>query len=425
MLRILNESLEVIGTIPNCTSISLSRRFCDVGSFEIQLLQSICPNFIKDGVYIRFRDFYGIISYFYQDDAYVTIKGYDLKGLLKQRVAFGNKSGAAETVIKAYVSENTEGNRAFPLFCVASDRATGDEISNEIAKAGERLDNVIKNICEAHKIGYDVFVSDGKLCFDVVEPKVKSATFWKRKNNIGAYEYTYDRLNEVNSVYRVLTPSGFKITAKKEGSSWTETCEGGTACFKNGSVYKIEEKLTIGATSSAAKHYFYARLTLGNEKAEIIASNVPPSEQEDSKGQLYMFLGFVDDDGNVLNNEVSERVVIASDDSFSGLLRKEGILSLSGDNDENAEALAQFLSDNAAQESIEAEILSFDGYKSEWNLGDFVNIKLEAFGEILTVSRQISEITEVFESGNHRLSLVFGSLREGILRKIAKGRLKL
>ncbi len=425
MLRILNESLEIIGTIITCTSISLSRRFCDVGSFEIQLPQSACPNFVKDGVYIRFRDFYGIISYVYQDNSYVTIKGYDLKGLLKQRVAFGSKSGAVETVIKEYVAENTEGNRAFPLFCVTEDQARGDEISNEISKTGDKLDNVIKSICEAHKIGYDVFVSGKELCFDVVEPKVKNVTFCKRKNNISTYEYTSDRLNEVNSVYRVLTPSGFKITAEKDGSSWKETCEGGTACFKNGLIYKIEDKLTIGATSGAAKHYFYARLSLSSEKAEIIASSVPPSTQEDSESQFYMFLGWVDDDGNVLNNEVSERIVIVSDDSVSGLLRKEGTLSLSGDNDENAEALTQYLSDNAAQESIEAEILSFDGYKSEWDLGDFVNIKLEAFGEVLTVSRQISEVTEVFESQNHRLSLVFGSPREGILRKIAKGRLKL
>ena len=419
MIRILDENLKVIETVITYTSISWTHRYTDVGSFEMQIPLAHCPVHLKDGVYIRHYDNYGIIRYIHQDNAYISVQGYDLKGLLSCRVAFGSKSGKLETVLKEYVSQNTQGNRSFPLFNIAEDKQSGEDITYNPEGAGERLDNLCKTICEQNGIGYKVYVKDENIYFDMTFPDIKDYTYSKRRNNISEYEYTKDNLDDINCAYQVLKPEGFKLSV--DGNKITVGT--GTACFNNGAVYSVEEEYANLYSSSGA-HYFYVSCRLSDERVSVFESSVKPSGKPDTSDMLYFYIGHVTD-GKIYDNEVSERIVrVIDNDSYVGHARKEGIIELSGNNDENAQSLDNYLNENKAVENIQASIFDPKNYKKEWQLGDYINVRLDVMGEALTVSRQVSEVTEVFESGNHTVSCVFGNVRESVLRKIIKGRMR-
>lgn len=423
MIRILDENLNVLETITAYTSASWTHRFTDVGSFEVHIPLEKCPALLNQAVYIKHYDNYGIISYLHQDNSYVSIKGYDLKGLLSYRMAFGSKSGKLETVTKEYVTENTQGKRAFPLFSVSEDKQTGDDVTYIIETPGERLDNLCKNLCEQYGIGYTIYVKDKQILFDTVSPTVRDYTYSKRRNNINSYEYTKDKLNDINCAYRVLTPSGFKMIPDEDDINGV-TIEPGVACYKDGYVAKITEEHRFGVLNTRP-YYFYVSYNPSTKNVTVnTSSTLTPEKMAASTSPLYFYIGCLTT-GVVSENNVSSRIIrVIDNDTLVGLERKEGIVSFGKNNAENAETLNKYLTENKEVENIQAGILDPSNYRKEWELGDYINIRIDVMGETLTVSRQVSEITEVFEPGNHTVSCVFGNVRESIIRKLMKGRLK-
>ena len=88
-----------------------------------------------------------------------------------------------------------------------------------------------------------------------------------------------------------------------------------------------------------------------------------------------------------------------------------------------SDKIREDLSGKADSETISADILSPEDYRMVWSLGDFVKIKISLFGQSLTVSRQITEIDEVYEPNNIKLTPVFGKQKDNIIRKLQKGRM--
>ena len=81
------------------------------------------------------------------------------------------------------------------------------------------------------------------------------------------------------------------------------------------------------------------------------------------------------------------------------------------------------MSGKNATETITADVLSLTDYQTVWNLGDYVKIKIYLFGQAMTVSRQITEIDEVYEPNNIKVTPVFGKQKDNIIRKLQKGRM--
>lgn len=99
-----------------------------------------------------------------------------------------------------------------------------------------------------------------------------------------------------------------------------------------------------------------------------------------------------------------------------GLERKETFTTF---NEEIEQNIADSFSD--AKESISAETLQSNLYNVDWFLGDFVQVIVSAFGETLSVKKQITEITEVYERGNVKIKPIFGEKQENIIKRIIKG----
>ncbi|MBP1580343.1 MAG: siphovirus ReqiPepy6 Gp37-like family protein, partial [Oscillospiraceae bacterium] len=191
------------GDICDCISLEYEKFFNGVGTFTAEV-----------PVNTRFRDKLEVNSVLMLDsgDALIvknikstlekiTLTGYDLNGLLCDRLTITDKEdgydtqdGASETIIKHFVSVNLadcelDPNRNLPRFGVAADKKRG--LSSDSAMP--RLENVQKlvtEICGAAKLGWRVSVNGNAandkpiFVFDVAEQVDRSANQSERNRVI-------------------------------------------------------------------------------------------------------------------------------------------------------------------------------------------------------------------------------------------------
>ena len=112
----------------------------------------------------------------------------------------------------------------------------------------------------------------------------------------------------------------------------------------------------------------------------------------------------------------------AEQTTATGFSRKE-ICMEATETEIPTEKIKEDMSGKNASETITADVLSLTDYQTVWNLGDYVKIKIYLFGQAMTVSRQITEIDEVYEPHNIKVTPVFGKQKDNIIRKLQKGRM--
>ena len=176
------------GDICDCISLEYEKYFNGVGTFTAEL-----------PINTRFRDRLEVNSVLMLDsgDALIvknikttldkiTLTGYDLNGLLCDRLTLTDKedgydtqAGASETIIKHFVHSNLvdctlDPNRNLPRFGIANDRGRGIADDNAMPRL-ENLQKLVTEICGPAKLGWRVSV-DGNagndkpiFVFDVAE----------------------------------------------------------------------------------------------------------------------------------------------------------------------------------------------------------------------------------------------------------------
>lgn len=119
--------------------------------------------------------------------------------------------------------------------------------------------------------------------------------------------------------------------------------------------------------------------------------------------------------------EESQYIEKVSETDYSGFLRREDYIEASGEELEDIQdrGLAH-LKEKAAAETIEAEANTKLKYKEDWDLGDYVTIKVDVLGETMVMEKQITEVTEVYEHSNVYAAPVFGNKKDNIIKKILK-----
>lgn len=182
------------GDICDCISLEYEKYFNGVGTFTAEL-----------PVNTRFRDKLEVNSVLMTDsgDALIvknikttldkiTLTGYDLNGLLCDRLTMTDKEdgydtqeGASETIIKHFVSANLadcelDTNRNLPRFGVAEDKARGILEDSAMPRL-QNVQELVTEICGAAKLGWRVSVNGNAandkpiFVFDVVEQVDRSA----------------------------------------------------------------------------------------------------------------------------------------------------------------------------------------------------------------------------------------------------------
>lgn len=113
-----------------------------------------------------------------------------------------------------------------------------------------------------------------------------------------------------------------------------------------------------------------------------------------------------------------------SDNYDNDVLRVEQYTDCSSDDvDEIDDAGLAFLEENKNKETIEGVVNSKYKYKEDWDLGDYVTLRIDTLGQTLFLDKQIVSVTETYEhSSGTTVSAVFGTVKDNIIKRLLKGR---
>ena len=419
MLRILDEDFKILETITEDISVEFVKVLNDYGTFTAQIPLAANPKEIQKNRILQHKHNYGVIRYIAQSDGYIVIQGHDLKSLLNQRCIQNSRSGISETVIKEYVAEALNGEgRNFHNFIISEDQGRGIGINYEI-KGFKMADDAIREICGKNDWGYDITVDNSTMIFDMCVPRYLNVIYSKRHENIKEYEYIYDALEERNAVMNYAKWEGLEIESNYTAA--TAVVKAGRGYFSNGEDFKIETDVTVSTYtqhSSSYTTYIYAQKSISNGFVNVTISSSP---LYNTSATLYSLIGTISSGGVV---RYGDRYTIIAFSPFgaSGVERREIATNYSGTYEEIEEACLAEITGTIA-ESVEAEILTTGDYRTKWNLGDFVKVCIRVMGGEITVTKQITQVTEIYEANSHKVVPVFGPIRETAFKKLARGRL--
>lgn len=193
-----------------CDSLSLEYEdfFCGVGTFTLELpVNTVFADKISENVllYCRDDDICFIVKNILEAVDKLTITGYTLNGLLRDRLTMPRETGVAgaegkdcisgstETCVKHFVDYNMISSddeaRNYPRLAVAEDMGRGlVEDSNLVGM--ECVDDIVRSMCESAGLGYRISLnidSDARgplLIFDVGERVDRTANQSERNRVI-------------------------------------------------------------------------------------------------------------------------------------------------------------------------------------------------------------------------------------------------
>lgn len=415
MLRIINsENLSIAETVTNYISVIFNLNFSESGDFTLTLPSDfVSENIIKNN-YILWKENLGTIKYISKTAENITVKGCDIKGLLKQRICRGEYSGRIETVMKNIVSENITGNRAFPCFFVAPDGESGEEA--EYISNGETINSALKTISEKYGVGWEIKLKENKLVFDVVFPSASEAYYTVRHGNISGCTYELNALSETNTLYNYATPKGLELKSETDGIY----LEKGSCYLSDGKTYyENAEKKKIFTPSPSTAYYYY----IEPDGEDVRINRYSVSQDRPTENMFY--LGFVSKYTNsdyasaaVTNAEHTGQLVFVNGENGekTGINRNEAYISELSPTDE----LLKSDKLEAATENATADIVTYGDYNTKWKLGDTVKIRLDVMGQTIIFEKNITAVQLIDEANNKRIIPTFGKTKS-ILKKLLGG----
>lgn len=227
-----------IGDCVSAISYTYRKKFYDVGEFTL-ILPSDCPAAATIGINTLLfadRTDWLIVRNVRREQSQYTITGYDLCGLLKDRItlygaeqdvgAYGYDvvQGSTETVAKHYITNNiaepTDPNRKVIGFTVAADQNRGLAEDTYMSRF-EFLSDLEEKVCKNGGIGYDITVDLAKnaMIFDVlpIVDKTESQSernrvvFAVERRNVLSLTHEFGATNSKNVFYA--TKSGGTLEA--------------------------------------------------------------------------------------------------------------------------------------------------------------------------------------------------------------------
>ena len=195
-----NGKFNCYDVIPKLESAIWTKRFYDVGSFELRVQN----NPLNVGDIIVHGQHAGIVCKTSEDLNTSMVYGYDLCGLLKYRYIFEKKiySGSAEKIVKDVATDvlktgvrNIDGLTIEPITAAAGTLA---ESAEKIIAA-----DFVKNVCINNKIGYDIVFTETNIVFKTIASadRTKEIVFSLPRHNIESMEYENDAMDAANVMY--------------------------------------------------------------------------------------------------------------------------------------------------------------------------------------------------------------------------------
>ncbi len=257
-----------LGDICDALSLEYEPHFCGAGTFTLELpvssvfADALCENIL---LYSKEDDVTFIVKNIKNDEQKITVTGYDLNGMLLDRLTMPRDTGIAGTEGKDAISGSTEAcvkhfieynmisspdeARNYARFAVRADGGRGITADSYLASM-ENLGDVVRTMCEGAGLGYRISLdtsvnssTDPLIFFDVAERVDRSAN--QNDNNRVIFS---SGLKNISSIER---ETG--ITAEKN-ALWCETGGIDGFVFKGGdapvSWERREDYISLSVTDS-------------------------------------------------------------------------------------------------------------------------------------------------------------------------------
>lgn len=226
-------------TITDIIEWSYEKKFCGVGQFELVLPAEY------SGISFNLNEFLVadgeafIIKRVQIDEEHITVSGYDLNGILLDRITVAMSedgkdrvSGSTETIVKHFVEANCvsseDTNRNFPGLMIAEDMERG--IADDAASPRfECVADVITDILSAQKMGWRISpVITGKysesMVFEVYKATNSTVGFSYNHANVQSIKSSRSNIDMKNTLYCELD-NGTVQTYSKWSNSGFERVE--------------------------------------------------------------------------------------------------------------------------------------------------------------------------------------------------------
>lgn len=216
-------SMVPVGRLGRITSLKVTPRFNAVGAFEMTLpFQDPKAQLLNKGCWVQFTSNDNVVlagqirgRKIIEDESNIggtlTVYGPSAEQIIADHLAYqvptsvatsqgaddyDNRTGAAESVIKAYVNMNAGPGALFARRSITPVSIEWDQGRGSTVKASARMDNLLEliaGLCTAGGLGFRVvFGSGNTLEFQVYAPvdRSGSAKFGAELGNLVSYEYT-------------------------------------------------------------------------------------------------------------------------------------------------------------------------------------------------------------------------------------------
>lgn len=230
IVYVLNRDFELLGIIDSYSSLIWRPSYSNIGDFELyadadnrtaELLQK--NNYLvrkcditadADGK-ITYKKVMIIKSIYIDTNAengdHITVTGKELKYILHQRLIWKqtNASGTAENAIRKYLRENAtepeDERRIIPNLKLAPALGLDDEIEKQVT--ANPLDETIVEICNTYNYGWNVYIYDSSLIFELYKGVDRSdeqserpyVVFSEKYENLSNTEYHTSDLDFANT----------------------------------------------------------------------------------------------------------------------------------------------------------------------------------------------------------------------------------
>lgn len=227
-------------TITDVIEWSYEKKFCGVGQFELVLPA------VYSGITFGLNEFLVagkeafIIKRVQSDEEHITISGYDLNGILLDRITVAKSedgkdkvSGSTETIVKHFVEVNCvdseDTNRNFPGLVIAEDLERGIE-DDAASPRFECVADVITEILSAQGMGWRISaVESGNyseaMVFDVYKTTNSIVGFSYNHANVQSIKSSQSNIDMKNTLYCELDDGTVQTYSKSSKSGFSRVEE--------------------------------------------------------------------------------------------------------------------------------------------------------------------------------------------------------
>ena len=241
MIKIFDSNLNFLGFLDRFNSFQCSQKYADAGSFSIKaILTKETVKFLKEGNFIQFEDFAGMIDSIQMNDSAgnvptITASGYDLTGLLASRIIWNDEyyNGNSEEFLRKIVSDNAinpaDSRRIIP-FLALGELSGLPQTTERNTKHETLLEECIK-VCKVADYGFsiDLDIKNKKMNFKIYEGTDRTAgqprqlIIGKSYDNVMVQDYTYSSKDEITTCLVVAEETSVSIGEEAAGLKRKET----------------------------------------------------------------------------------------------------------------------------------------------------------------------------------------------------------